>query len=73
MLPAGWAAIISNGLGRQLGVRVNTVDMLNGSANGFPPLHRGMDIARWTASMEAAYQSLIRQVKHRHYTSHGYG
>jgi Mlc titration factor MtfA (ptsG expression regulator) len=42
------------------------LDMLNGSANGFPPLHYGMDISQWTASLSAAYQSLVRRVEHHH-------
>jgi Mlc titration factor MtfA (ptsG expression regulator) len=31
------------------------LDMLNGEANGFPPLHGGMDRAAWAAAFEAAY------------------
>lgn len=42
------------------------LDMLNGSANGFPPLHYGMDITLWTASLNTAYQSLVRRVEHHH-------
>ncbi len=42
------------------------LDMLNGSANGFPPLHYGMDITRWTASLSAAYQTLVQQIEHQH-------
>jgi len=42
------------------------LDMLNGSANGFPPLHYGMEITRWTASLSTAYQSLVRRVEHHH-------
>jgi Mlc titration factor MtfA (ptsG expression regulator) len=39
------------------------LDMLNGSANGFPPLHYGMDITQWTDSLSTAYQALVRQVE----------
>jgi Mlc titration factor MtfA (ptsG expression regulator) len=42
------------------------LDVLNGSADGFPPLHYGMDIPQWTASLSAAYQSLVRRVEHHH-------
>ncbi|HEY8158642.1 MAG TPA: M90 family metallopeptidase [Methylobacter sp.] len=44
------------------------LDTLNGSANGYPPLHYQMDVTRWTASLSTAYQSLVRQVDHRHLT-----
>jgi MtfA peptidase len=32
------------------------LDMLNGAANGMPPLHPGMDRGAWHAAFEAAYQ-----------------
>ena len=31
------------------------LDMRNGGANGFPPLHRGMQPAEWSAAFTAAY------------------
>ena len=31
------------------------LDMLNGDANGCPPLHAGMSVARWRAALTAAY------------------
>ncbi len=34
------------------------LDMLNGEANGFPPLHMDMDMARWTQVFHAAYAQL---------------
>jgi Mlc titration factor MtfA (ptsG expression regulator) len=34
------------------------LDMLNGDANGFPPLHRGMDAAAWARDFSAAYEDL---------------
>jgi hypothetical protein len=42
------------------------LDTLNGSANGYPPLHYGMDITQWAATLSTAYQSLVRQVEHHH-------
>ncbi|HEY8159276.1 MAG TPA: M90 family metallopeptidase [Methylobacter sp.] len=42
------------------------LDILNGSANGFPPLHYGMDIPQWTTSLNTAYQSLVQRVEHHH-------
>jgi len=38
------------------------LDMLNGDANGFPPLHRGMDAASWARAFSAAYKDLCARV-----------
>lgn len=38
------------------------LDMLNGSANGFPPLHRGMNAATWADEFGAAYADLCARV-----------
>lgn len=38
------------------------LDMLNGHANGFPPLHRGMDSAAWAGDFSAAYEDLCARV-----------
>lgn len=38
------------------------LDMLNGDANGFPPLHRGMDAAAWAQDFSTAYEDLCRRV-----------
>jgi len=37
---------------------VHKLDMLNGVANGFPPLHAGMDRQSWSQTFAAAYQDL---------------
>ncbi len=34
------------------------IDMLNGEADGFPPLHAGMPAAEWTRDFESAYRGL---------------
>ncbi len=34
------------------------LDMLNGVANGMPPLHRGMDRQAWTTAFSEAYEAL---------------
>lgn len=39
------------------------LDMLNGSANGFPPLHRDMDSRIWTATFSEAYAIFCEQVE----------
>lgn len=38
------------------------LDMLNGDANGFPPLHRGMDAAAWARDFTTAYDDLCARV-----------
>jgi Mlc titration factor MtfA (ptsG expression regulator) len=38
------------------------IDMLNGDANGFPPLHAGMDRAAWSRIFEAAYENFRGRV-----------
>ena len=39
------------------------LDMLNGTANGFPPLHAGMDRRLWSEVFNAAYHDLRRRVR----------
>lgn len=38
------------------------LDMLNGDANGYPPLHHGMDTASWARDFSAAYAELCSRV-----------
>ena len=38
------------------------LDMLNGDANGYPPLHRGMDSAAWARDFSAAYADLCARL-----------
>ena len=38
------------------------LDMLNGDANGFPPLHRDMKRADWAAAFGAAYEHFCKRV-----------
>ena len=40
------------------------LDMLNGRANGFPPLHPGMDLQHWTSVLSQAFAHLQDQVFH---------
>lgn len=44
------------------------LDALNGSTNGYPPLHVGMSIPEWSATMEEAYQRLVLRVDHYQYS-----
>jgi MtfA peptidase len=43
------------------------LDVLNGPADGFPPLHRGMTVMEWSTSLSAAYESLVHRAEHHHY------
>ena len=39
------------------------LDMLNGTANGFPPLHAGMNREAWSNTFNAAFRDLSRRVR----------
>jgi MtfA peptidase len=39
------------------------LDMLNGDANGFPPLHKGMDRTAWSGAFIQAFEDLRRRVQ----------
>ena len=39
------------------------LDMLNGAADGLPPLHAGMDRAAWTAAFKEAYEGFCDAVE----------
>lgn len=39
-------------------------DMLDGPANGAPPLHKGMDRAAWSRAWNQAYRQFCREVDH---------
>ncbi len=42
------------------------LDMLNGKANGMPPLHSGMDRHQWTLAFSEAYRQLQNSLEHHH-------
>ncbi|MCF6336358.1 MAG: zinc-dependent peptidase [Gammaproteobacteria bacterium] len=44
------------------------LDMLNGRANGMPPLHPRMEIDQWTRALSGAFEILQQQVAHQHPT-----
>ncbi len=44
------------------------LDMLNGRANGMPPLHPRMEIDQWTHALSVAFETLQQQVAHQHST-----
>lgn len=45
------------------------LDMLNGVANGMPPLHNNMVREDWTASLSEAYENLYNQLERHHHTA----
>lgn len=44
------------------------LDMLNGDANGFPPLHKGMNREDWSLAFESAYTDFCARVDADEYT-----
>jgi len=42
------------------------LDMLNGRANGMPPLHPDMTVTEWTDSLSTAYEKLCKRVERHH-------
>ncbi len=44
------------------------LDMLNGRANGMPPLHPQMPIEQWTEALSRAYAALVRALERGHHT-----
>jgi len=45
------------------------LDMLNGAANGMPPLHPGMDRKAWTKALSQAYDRLYHEIERHHHTT----
>jgi hypothetical protein len=41
------------------------LDGLNGSTNGYPPLHYQMSVPQWTAAMSAAYEDILQRLEHK--------
>ena len=61
-----WPDVEASGHGDGYNVVAHEVahklDMLDGDADGLPPLHRGMSVAAWTGAFTAAYQDLCRRL-----------
>jgi Mlc titration factor MtfA (ptsG expression regulator) len=57
-----WSEIEESGLGAGFNVIVHELahklDMLDGEANGVPPLHGDMRVPEWVAAFDAAYEDL---------------
>jgi|SRR5208282_6034354 len=45
------------------------LDMLNGNANGMPPLHPHMEVKQWTKAFSGAFGQLQQQLAHHHHPS----
>jgi hypothetical protein len=45
------------------------LDMLNGAANGMPPLHAEMSRPAWTEALASAYDDLHHRLQHHHPTA----
>lgn len=62
-----WSEIEQSGKGEGFNVVAHEMshklDMLNGEADGVPPLHAGMRLAEWTAAFDAAYDDLVDQLE----------
>jgi MtfA peptidase len=60
-----WAEIgedFADGMNVAIHEFAHKLDMLNGDADGYPPLHAGMDRVRWKEAFSAAYEHLCREV-----------
>lgn len=61
-----WEDVQASGRGDGFNVVIHEfahkLDMLDGGVNGAPPLHTGMDRARWAAVFSEAYDDLCRRV-----------
>jgi hypothetical protein len=62
-----WSEVEESGLGDGFNVVVHEfahkLDMLDGEANGVPPLHGGMRTAEWVAAFDGAYDDLCEQLE----------
>lgn len=62
----GWRDVATSGRGEGFDVvaheLAHKIDMLDGDADGLPPLHREMRVADWSAAFTAAYEDLHRQI-----------
>lgn len=61
-----WGDVANSGRGEGFNVVAHEfahkLDALDGSVNGIPPLHRGMDGTDWSRVFQAAYDDLCRRV-----------
>lgn len=73
-LIVAWAAIEEDRAYSNEGYNVviheiaHKLDMLDGAANGMPPLHYRMPVAAWSGALSTAYGHLIQQLEQRRQT-----
>jgi hypothetical protein len=62
-----WADVLASGRGEGFDVVAHEfahkLDLLDGSANGVPPLHADMSVAEWLAAFQGAYDNLRAQLE----------
>ena len=60
-----WADVLAGGEGFNVIIHelAHKLDMLNGDADGFPPMHKDMPRKLWTSAFNRAYQDFIEQVE----------
>ena len=62
-----WTEVEASGRGDGFNVvaheLAHKIDMLNGEADGVPPLHAGMRLAEWRAAFDDAYEDLLDQLE----------
>jgi MtfA peptidase len=67
-----WADVeyawIGDGINVVIHEFAHKLDMLNGDANGFPPLHAGMDRKAWADAFSEAYADFCRRVERGEHT-----
>lgn len=70
-----WTDIVRDSFNSQHGHNVaihefsHKLDMLNGRANGMPPLHPNMHRQEWTDSLSKSYDFLVRQIENYQHTT----
>ncbi len=61
-----WADVTASGRGEGYNVVIHElahkIDMRNGPPDGFPPLHRGMAPAQWSAAFTTAFEDMNRRL-----------
>ena len=61
-----WPSVLSSGGWEAYNLVIHELahklDMLNGEANGLPPLHPDMSITQWASAMQGAFDDLNRQL-----------
>jgi Mlc titration factor MtfA (ptsG expression regulator) len=61
-----WSEVAQSGRGEGFNVVAHEfahkLDMLDGEADGVPPLHRGMRVGDWVAAFDDAYDGLLDQL-----------